>query len=278
MPSSIIQALQAQKVEIANLYSMTLAKVSIMTKKDKQERLWLIILVLFIPCLLNVLISTIIGFMTVRAALAEGKSFEDIGLDIARNIFKYGFYWSIIQVGLGLYLAKLMGGYKWLKDQFSIEDFSLSPVRSVLLISALFIIASTLIWGEQLIMASFYDGWERYMEYWKNIVQALPFWSKAYMAFIAPFTAGIFEEVIWRGYGVSKLEQHMSTTKAIIVQIIAFGFWHGISLHTLVTALIGLAYGLVYAKRRRLLNISIAHIVTDIVGSYFAFIAYSTLS
>ena len=56
----------------------------------------------------------------------------------------------------------------------------------------------------------------------------------------------------------------------------AFGM--AISLHTLVTALIGLAYGLVYAKRRRLLNISIAHIVTDIVGFYFAFTAYSTLS
>ncbi|RLE73380.1 MAG: hypothetical protein DRJ37_00450 [Thermoprotei archaeon] len=244
-----------------------------MIGKSKQERLWFIILILFIPCLLNISISTIIGFITVRAALAEGKSFGEIGLDIARNIFKYNFYWSIIQVGLGLYLVKLMGGYKWLKDQFSFKDFSLSPVKSVLLISALFIIASTLIWSEQLIMASFYGGWRQHMEYWKNIVQALPFWSKAYMVLIAPFTAGVFEEIIWRGYGISKLEQHMSTTKAVIVQAIAFGFWHGISLHTLVTALIGLAYGLVYAKRRRLLNISIAHIVTDIVGFYFAFMA-----
>ena len=91
------------------------------------------------------------------------------------------------------------------------------------------------------------------------------------MVFIAPFTAGIFEEIIWRGYGINKLEQYVNTRKAVLVQAVAFGFWHGISFHTLITFLIGLVYGFVYARRRKLLNISIAHIVTDIIGFYLAF-------
>jgi len=97
-----------------------------MTTKNRSEKLWFIILILFIPCLLNLSISTIIGFITARMILAEGKSPSEIGLEVARNIFKYNFYWSIIQIGIGLYAVKLMGGYVWLKDQFSFKDSPLS--------------------------------------------------------------------------------------------------------------------------------------------------------
>ncbi len=242
-----------------------------MSAEDTHRKLWFILLVLFIPCILNISISTIIAFMTIRGVMAEGRSPSEAGVEIMRNIFKYNFYWSVIQVSLGFYLARAMGGWSWLKNQFSIRDLSQKPARSILLILALFSISYALIMGEQVLSASFYGGWEQYMREWREITQAIPYWSKLYMVAIAPFTAGIFEEIIWRGYGISRLEQHIGTSKAVIVQAVAFGFWHGISLHTLITAIIGLVFGIVYAKRRKLLNISIAHIVTDIVGFYFAF-------
>ena len=58
----------------------------------------------------------------------------------------------------------------------------------------------------------------------------------------------------------------MSTKRAIILQAIAFGVWHGISLHTIATAIIGLLFGYIYAKRRKLLLLSTAHVITDIIG------------
>jgi len=225
--------------------------------------LWSTLLVLFTPFLLNIFISSAIAFSTIRAAMAEGKPLSEIRVEVACNLYKYSFLWSVIEVGLGLCLARAMGGWAWLKEQFSLEDFSSNPVRSLLLILALFAVSHGLIMSEQLIQAD--------MEYWRKVARALPLWSKLYLVAIAPLIAGIFEEVIWRGYGINRLEQHLGTGKAVVVQAIAFGFLHGISLHTLVAAIIGLIYGVVYVKRRRLLNISIAHMVTDVMGFCVAF-------
>jgi len=122
-------------------------------------------------------------------------------------------------------------------------------------------------------MAQLYGGWEGYMAFWREVVRGIPLWSKLYFVCVAPLTAGVFEEVIWRGFGVTQLEGHTSTQRAVLLQAVAFGLWHGLSPHALVTFLIGLAYGYAYAKRRRLLALSVAHVATDVVGFYFAFMA-----
>ena len=87
--------------------------------------MWFIVLMLFIPFILNISISTLIAFITIRSILAEGGSVSKAGLEIVRNIYTYDFYWSIIQVRIGLYLAKIMSGRTWLKDQFTFKDFTL---------------------------------------------------------------------------------------------------------------------------------------------------------
>ena len=230
-----------------------------------------VLLMLFLPFVLNTLISWAIGFYAARLILARGGSPEEIGLEITRFLFTYNFYWSIIQVSFGLYLAKLMGGKRWLKDQYDFKDLSIKYLNNIALIVLLILISEVLIWGEQAVMSSFYGGWKRYMEYWKEIVKSIPFYSKLYLVCIAPFTAGIFEEIIWRGYGISQLEPYLGLRKAVIIQAIAFGIWHGISFHAVITFLIGLIYGYVYIKRRRLLTLSLAHIITDVIGFYFAF-------
>ena len=231
-----------------------------------------ILLILFLPAILNNLVSFAIGFWTYQEVMRSGGSLEDIEYEVMCRLFTYNFYWSIIQVGVGLYAAKLMGGLEWIKKQYSKEDFSERIGLSIALILVLILASQGLITMEQLINSLFVGGWEKYMETWNYVVTRIPLWSKMYLVLIAPFTAGIFEEIIWRGFGINTLEEHMSTKKAVIIQGIAFGLWHGISLHTLITFLIGVIYGYVYAKRRKLLNISTAHILVDIIGFSWAFL------
>lgn len=237
------------------------------------KELKFILLMLFLPFVINFLISSAIGAYVVRRAIIEGKSPEMIGLEVTRAMFTYNFYWSIIQVSMGLYLAKLMGGKKWLKNQYELKDLSARLFSNLVLITLLVLFSEALIWGEQVVMAQLYGGWDKYMSFWKRVVEGVPLHSKLYLVCIAPFTAGIFEEIIWRGYGISKLEPHLGLKKAAILQAVVFGLWHGISLHTVITSFIGFVYGYVYAKRRKLLIISLAHIITDVIGFYLAFMA-----
>jgi len=164
-----------------------------------------------------------------------------------------------------------MGGKEWLRDQYDLGDLSGKLLNSSLLITSLVLLSVALIWGEQIVMAQLYGGWEEYMTFWREVVKGIPLYSKLYLVCIAPFTAGIFEEIIWRGYGISQLERYLGLRRAIVLQAIAFGVWHGLSLHTIITFLIGLAYGYVYSKRRKLLTPSLAHVITDVTGFYLAF-------
>lgn len=92
------------------------------------------------------------------------------------------------------------------------------------------------------------------------------------MVAIAPSPPGIFEEIIWRGYGIDTLEKRIGSNKALLVQAIVLSFWHGISLYTIITFIVGLVYGLVYLRKRKLLQLTLAHIAIDMVGFAYAFL------
>lgn len=48
---------------------------------------------------------------------------------------------------------------------------------------------------------------------------------------------------------INTLERGIGLRKAVRVQAIAFGFWHEISFHTIITFIIGLVYGWsIYAR------------------------------
>jgi len=55
------------------------------------------------------------------------------------------------------------------------------------------------------------------------MVSEMPLWSKIYLVAIAPFTAGIFEEIIWRWFGIEQLEKYYSSRTANIIQALTFG-------------------------------------------------------
>lgn len=227
------------------------------------------LLVLFIPFVLNWGISSIISASVYKACLVRGVPPNRISVEIMKVLYTYNFYWSIIQVGLGLYAAKLLGKEK-LKEFYTKND--LASIRSMLLMIALVLISQGIIMSEIFIMSFFYSGWENYMKVWQEVVRGVPLWSKIYLVCIAPFTAGIFEEIIWRGFGITALEKFTKTRTALVIQAVAFGLWHGLSFHAIITFIIGLIYGYVFIKRRRLLLLTASHIITDVIGFGLAFL------
>ncbi len=230
------------------------------------------IVLLFIPFILNFTISTIISGIVVKKALAEGVPYEEIGFRIMRELYTHSYYWSIIQVAIGIYIIKLIGGFDRLKELYSKSDFLEKPITSFAVMIGLVAFSLGIIFLEQFLISIQFGDWKAYMESWNRIVREIPLASRLYLVMIAPFTAGIFEEIIWRVFGITVLERFMSTRKAIILQAVAFGIWHGLTWHAIVTFIIGLVYGYVFAKRRKLLVLSSAHIITDIIGFGLAFL------
>ncbi|HDI75381.1 MAG: hypothetical protein DRJ52_03800 [Thermoprotei archaeon] len=232
------------------------------------------LLVIFTPFILNMICSNVIAMSYVAGAMARGVPPEKIGILVAKAIFTYNFYWSVIQVGWGLYVVKLLGGWDIVKEKYSISDISEKPSVSIALIIALILLSQGIIMSMQYVNCLIYyqGSWEKYLEYWHEITSDLPLFSKIYFIAIAPFTAGIFEEIIWRLFGIEVLEKYFGSNKALIVQALAFAIWHGFSLHTIATFIIGLIYGYTYLKRRKLLVISTAHVITDIIGFTFSIV------
>ena len=87
------------------------------------------------PDILNIGISTIIAWIVVTRLIAEGAEPSLFGIEIARTIYTYNFYWSILQVVFGVYFAKKMGWTKWLKEKYSPAGESVG--KSPLLIAGL---------------------------------------------------------------------------------------------------------------------------------------------
>ncbi len=224
-----------------------------------------VLIFLFLPAVLNFAISSAIGWAAARSAYARGLPPGEIGREVTVAIFTYNFYWSVLQVGFGLWAVRLMGGWGTLKRYYTRDDL-LTP-RALILTLLLVAFSQGVIMGLQLATAlAFYGGWGRYYEVWRGVVSRLPLASKVYLALIAPFTAGVFEEIVWRLYGITSLERYWTPGRANLVQALAFALWHGLSLHTLATFVIGYVYGLVFIRRRRLLLLTAAHVLTDLVG------------
>ncbi|MGQ4913740.1 MAG: CPBP family intramembrane glutamic endopeptidase [Candidatus Asgardarchaeia archaeon] len=228
--------------------------------------------VLFIPFVLNLSISfTISSYIYIKGA-EMGLSFEEISFEIMKTIYTYNFYWSFIQIIVGLYAIKLMGGLTEFNKAFKFKEIKENFRGSLSVIIGLILFSLIIIWGFQFLTAIAYGSMNAYFEEWKRLVAVLPLYTKIYMVLIAPFTAGIFEEAIWRWFGIEKQEEYYSSPKANVIQAIAFGLWHGISFHTIATAIIGFIFGLIYIKRRRLGELVAAHIATDIIGFGMSFL------
>ncbi|MDK2372318.1 MAG: CPBP family intramembrane metalloprotease [Candidatus Korarchaeota archaeon] len=131
--------------------------------------------------------------------------------------------------------------------------------EDVLLIASLILAAELLFFMENSIQPYGY-------EWFLDVISRIPAWAKYMNFLVAPFTAGIFEEIIWRGFGIESLRRFTSEVKAILIQAIAFALWHISPIHVIFVFFIGLAYGFAFVKRRSLAPLIIAHILTDLIG------------
>ena len=86
---------------------------------------------------------------------------------------------------------------------------------------------------------------------------------------LVPVTAGVTEELIWRGYFIDKLlASGRSETKAVVYSALSWAFIHGIFLpdKIVVTFVFGIIAGFYYVRERNLLVLILTHIVVDVIS------------
>lgn len=83
---------------------------------------------------------------------------------------------------------------------------------------------------------------------------------------VVALTAGVGEELIWRGYGQSRLSQATrSPFLGILVSNFGFGLFHVNPFSAAGAFVNGLFYSLVYLRTRRLFPIMVSHWLIDFV-------------
>ena len=209
--------------------------------------------VLFTPFLLNLIASMFAYSLVPRELWAEPMEAMKVLYSL---IFSYqSAFMILIQVSFGLYLFKHTRGmydFRW---------------RDLLLALGLVIFAFIVFFLEGTVSTLIYGmNSSEYREWYGEVVRMTPVWAKYMNALVAPFTAGVFEEVMWRGYGITKLEDFTSTWKAVVVQAVAFSIWHVSPIHVIFVLPIGLIYGYAFVKRRSLIPLMLAHVITDLIG------------
>jgi membrane protease YdiL (CAAX protease family) len=111
------------------------------------------------------------------------------------------------------------------------------------------------------------------MSYWiPSIVRpSLGFASALFTVLVGAVSAGICEEVIWRGYCLPQLETLTNSwTKAALISSLGFSLWHVNPFMMPYTFAVGLFYSYVYIRLRRLFPLMFGHWLTDFLG----FLAY----
>ena len=179
--------------------------------------------------------------------------------------------WPIMQVIYGLYAYRYLRHIGYSNEKiFGFSAFKQRLLRNIIIIIILIAVSELLFYAEGLIYIITYSM--TYEEYWKQfaaILVRIPYWLRLFTWLVGPFTAGIFEELFFRAYGINMLEEsRASKIEANLIQAIAFGLWHGLTMHALITFLIGFTFGYFYLsdKERSLMPLIIAHWIIDFVG------------
>lgn len=133
------------------------------------------------------------------------------------------------------------------------------------------LLLSLLLWNVYLIPWAFV--WPEFLAYFKETALAMGY---VVLVVISSITAGLIEELIWRAYGILKLqEKYASTKKAVAISSITWAVYHIDPFHIGIVLIYGIIYGYLFTKIRRLSPLIIGHTAFDIVG--FAFPQILTL-
>lgn len=112
-------------------------------------------------------------------------------------------------------------------------------------------------------------AWIEFIKEYKEIPSGLI----VYGILVTSLTAGVCEELVWRGYLLTRFQILFKNRIwfAIVLQAILFGLWHSLSVHTIFTAFFGLIYGLVYIRLKMLTPIVVSHWLGDVIGFFTMF-------
>jgi membrane protease YdiL (CAAX protease family) len=95
--------------------------------------------------------------------------------------------------------------------------------------------------------------------------EGLRLWQRLLFVIIIPITAGFCEELIWRGYVVTRLEARgRGQWATILLSAVSFALIHGSPIHWVFTFLIGIVAGYYYIRERNLVPLIISHAVVDL--------------
>jgi membrane protease YdiL (CAAX protease family) len=91
-------------------------------------------------------------------------------------------------------------------------------------------------------------------------------WQRVFMVGFVPVTAGLCEELIWRGYVITRLEARgRKGWSAILLSALSFALIHGVLPdRLLVTFLLGVVAGFYYSRQRNLIPLMVTHVVVDV--------------
>lgn len=92
-----------------------------------------------------------------------------------------------------------------------------------------------------------------------------PMWGILWWTTIGAVTAGIGEEIYFRGFLFKRLGR-LSAPALLVVTSLAFAVWHASPVMLLHTFLGGILLGWVYLRTRRLFPVILGHTFTNVVG------------
>lgn len=234
-------------------------------RKSKTSATFSLLIIALLPLLLNIVLTPMLIVLLVSLQEFVEKPFY--------YTYTYGpLLWSIYHVLLTLLVwhflkdegrsIKLITGSTEISLNSIILIFGLIPL-SFLIFQILEPMASNIIYGPGM------------MKQLLSEYKSVPITIIVYTIVVTSLTAGVCEELIWRGYLQTRLENRFIDRSwvAVTIQAVLFGLWHGPSLHAVFTGLFGFIYGLIYVKTRKLLPVMISHWLGDVLGfSYMYFI------
>ena len=92
-----------------------------------------------------------------------------------------------------------------------------------------------------------------------------PVWAMVWWTVVTSVTAGVGEEIYFRGFLFKRLDR-LSRPVLLFVTSFAFAVWHLSPLMLLHTFLMGLVFGWIYLRTKRLFPVLLGHILVDVVG------------
>jgi len=217
------------------------------------DRVWLFLLG---PILFNFLVFMFSGWLGYIETASYEKAWK------VAWVYRSLFWLILLWIFFYLLVREFKFKGKFLKDLIRVNRNS---IFNDVALDAGLLFLFLLLWNAYTIPWTFI--WPEFFTYFGE----MPL-TTSYIMFviISSITAGLVEEVIWRGYGVTKLEEkYTSPKKAVAISSITWAVYHIDPFHIGIVLIQGIIYGYLYIRVRRLSPLIIGHTAFDIIT--FAF-------